>query len=138
MAGMSEQQRRFADFVLEGKSATEAYKLAGYKPKNDDVAAAAASRLLGNVKVSRYIAERQQKAVERVEITRELLIQEGWETYKHMKKKGSDSAAGTFFKEVGVLTGHRVEKNETEIITHEDRLAAARERIAERQQPTRH
>lgn len=50
---------------------TEAYKEAGYKVKSDDVANAAAARLLADVSIQEAIAELQAKRVEQVEITAE-------------------------------------------------------------------
>lgn len=55
---MTEKQKLFADEYLIDLNATRAYKVAYPNVKNDDTAAAAASRLLRNVKVQEYIARR--------------------------------------------------------------------------------
>lgn len=55
---LSEKQQRFADEYLKTLNATDAYKLAGYNPKSDNSAAAAASKLLRNHKVSEYLQAR--------------------------------------------------------------------------------
>ena len=55
---MTEKQKLFADEYLIDLNATRAYKVAYPNVKNDDTAAAAASRLLRNVKVQEYIAQR--------------------------------------------------------------------------------
>lgn len=55
---MTEKQKLFADEYLIDLNATRAYKVAYPNIKNDDTAAAAASRLLRNVKVQEYIAQR--------------------------------------------------------------------------------
>lgn len=73
MAGLSEQQRRFADYILEGKTQIESHKLAGYKGKTDNARAASASEILRNPNVAEYISERQQKAAERTEVTLSLI-----------------------------------------------------------------
>ena len=52
------KQRAFADYYIELGNATEAYKRAGYKVSNDNVAAANAIRLLRNDKVKAHIDER--------------------------------------------------------------------------------
>ena len=58
---MTEKQKRFADEYLIDLNATRAYKVAYPNVKNDAVAAAAAARLLRNVKVKNYIAEQMEK-----------------------------------------------------------------------------
>lgn len=55
---MTEKQKLFAYEYLIDLNATRAYKVAYPNVKNDDTAAAAASRLLRNVKVQEYIAQR--------------------------------------------------------------------------------
>ena len=57
---MTEKQKIFADEYLIDLNATRAYKVAYPRVKNDEVAAAAATRLLRNVKVAAYISERMQ------------------------------------------------------------------------------
>ncbi|MDK9362791.1 terminase small subunit [Lelliottia wanjuensis] len=52
--GISVEQALFARLVVDGKTRVEAYRQAGYSGEGN-VAYAAASRLLRNVKVSRYI-----------------------------------------------------------------------------------
>lgn len=52
--GISDQQAKFAEHVVNGESRTEAYRKSGYTGEGA-VAWAAASRLLRNVKVSRYV-----------------------------------------------------------------------------------
>lgn len=58
---MTEKQKIFADEYLIDLNATLAYKMAYPNVKNDAVAAAAAARLLRNVKVKNYIAEQMEK-----------------------------------------------------------------------------
>lgn len=55
---MTEKQKIFADEYLIDLNATRAYKVAYPRVKNDDIAAANASRLLRNAKVAAYISER--------------------------------------------------------------------------------
>ena len=57
---LSEQQKKFADYYIESGNASESYQRAGYKAKGN-VAEAAASRLLRNVKVIEYITERNKQ-----------------------------------------------------------------------------
>lgn len=58
---MTEKQKIFADEYLIDLNATRAYKVAYPNVKNDAVAAAAAARLLRNVKVKNYIDDRMEE-----------------------------------------------------------------------------
>lgn len=73
---MTEKQKIFADEYLIDLNATRAYKVAYPKVKNDEVARAAASRMLTNVKVAAYISERMQERQKRTEITQDRVIEE--------------------------------------------------------------
>jgi phage terminase small subunit len=64
------RQEKFAQLVASGKSATEAYLEAGYKPKKkDDTTRGCASQVRSNTIVAARIAELQQIAAERAIIT---------------------------------------------------------------------
>jgi phage terminase small subunit len=52
---LTAKQEAFVNYYIECGNATEAYKRAGYKSKNDSSAAAAAARLLRNVKIKAAI-----------------------------------------------------------------------------------
>ena len=55
-SGLTQKQHTFINAYLgNGENATEAYKQAGYRVKNDNVAAPEASKLLRNPKVSQEI-----------------------------------------------------------------------------------
>ena len=58
------KHERFAQELAKGKSQSEAYELAGYKPDSG-----AASRLSGNVSVSARVAEILSRAADRAELT---------------------------------------------------------------------
>ena len=58
---MTEKQKIFADEYIIDLNATRAYKAAYPSVKKDSVASAAASRMLGNVKVKAYIDEQLEK-----------------------------------------------------------------------------
>lgn len=71
---MTEKQKIFCDEYLIDLNATRAYKAAYSKVKKDTVAAASAARLLTNVKVKTYIAERLEELhSERTADAREVL-----------------------------------------------------------------
>ena len=73
---VTEKQKVFADEYLIDLNATRAYKVAYPTVKNDDTAAAAATRMLRNVKVAEYIQERMQERQKRTEITQDRVLNE--------------------------------------------------------------
>ena len=127
--GLTDQQRRFCDFVLKGQNQTDAYKLAGYKSKDDDVAAANASRLTGNDKVAAYINAKRAKAVQKVEIDLTWLIEEAVDLYAECRAEGDRGNAGTNIQRLAQLTGNWLDRKETTVILHEDRLDRIRQRL---------
>lgn len=71
---LTEKQKAFCDEYLIDLNATRAYKSVYKNVKNDKAAAAAASRLLRNVKVQKYIQQRMsQKESERIASQDEVL-----------------------------------------------------------------
>lgn len=71
---MTEKQKRFAEEYLIDLNATRAYKAAYPSVKRDETAAAAATRLLKNVKVQAYIRERMEARQERVQLSQDDVI----------------------------------------------------------------
>jgi phage terminase small subunit len=69
------RHERFAQEVAQGKSAGEAYRLAGYRAANHS-AETAGPRLLKNVQIQHRIVQLQQKVARKAEITLESLLQE--------------------------------------------------------------
>lgn len=57
--GLTPCQQVFCDEYLKDRNATRAYRTAYPNIKNDETASAAGSRLLGNVRVSTYIATQE-------------------------------------------------------------------------------
>jgi phage terminase small subunit len=55
---LNERQKRFADYYIETGILVDAYKKAGYKAKNDNVASVNANLLIRNSKIKTYIDER--------------------------------------------------------------------------------
>lgn len=73
---MTEKQKIFADEYLIDLNATRAYRLAYPSVKKDETAAAAAARMLRNVKVQEYISERMQVRQQRTEVTQDMVVKE--------------------------------------------------------------
>jgi phage terminase small subunit len=68
------RHERFAQELAKGNSATEAYGLAGYRPHRQN-----AARLMTNDVIKERVAQLQQTAAQRTEITIERLIDEAEE-----------------------------------------------------------
>ena len=73
---LTEKQKRFADEYLIDLNATRAYKVAYPNVRKDETAAAAAARLLRNVKVASYIEKRIKEREKRTEITQDMVLRE--------------------------------------------------------------
>jgi hypothetical protein len=69
------RHERFAQLLAQGKSAVEAYRLAGYRA-GDKSAETAGPRLFRNVHIQTRVAELQQKAASKTEITLEGLLEQ--------------------------------------------------------------
>ena len=62
---LNSRQIQFVQNLLTGMTYTDAYKEAGYKPKNDDIAASSASHLLKDVpKVREYWESQKDEMME--------------------------------------------------------------------------
>lgn len=73
---MTEKQKIFADEYLIDLNATRAYRVAYPSVKRDETAAAAAARMLRNVKVQKYISDRMEERQKRTEVTQDRVLQE--------------------------------------------------------------
>mgnify|MGYP002795765718 FL=1 len=73
---MTKKQKIFADEYLIDLNATRAYRAAYPSVKKDETAAAAAARMLRNVKVQEYISECMQEREQRTEVTQDMVVKE--------------------------------------------------------------
>jgi phage terminase small subunit len=151
--GLSDQHKKFARLiVIDGLNQGDAYVAAGYKAKDAGVAGAGATRLLKNVKLQEYMdtlrAEIRKEAVldaahfakrlERIAAAAEkTLFYTPSESDSgdvptdvlSMTPKEAAETARSCSMDAARLLGELVQKTETTIITHEDRLAAIREKL---------
>lgn len=157
---LSDQQRRFADFILQGKTQIDAHRLAGYKGKNDNARAASASEILRHPNVAEYLDAKRQKVAAKVELTTEHFARRleriasaaeraalpkpddgsGAEVLTVSAKEAADIAR-THSMDAAKLLGLVIDKSESKVTLHEDRLDRAREKINGRrsqQQPVAH
>lgn len=106
------RHERFAQELTKGKTGDEAYVLAGYKRNADN-----ASRLKGDERIRRRIAELQGFAAMRARVTVQSLIDEAEEVRAKALEAGQFSPAIAAIKEKGILTGLRIEKLERKTIS---------------------
>jgi phage terminase small subunit len=102
----------FATGYAGGLSATDAYIGAGYSPNG---AGQAGHRLLNNVEIKARIAELQGRTAERAEITRADLVRMAQDLHAAAFRDKAYGPAASALKELGVLTGHRVERRDVDV-----------------------
>ena len=105
------RHERFAQEVAQGKSAGEAYRLAGYCAANHS-AETAGPRLLKNVQIQQRIVQLQQKVARKAEITLESLLREAAEIQSAATSAKQYSAANSALKLKAELSGHYVQRKE--------------------------
>lgn len=101
------KHERFSQELAKGKTADEAYVLAGYKENRGN-----ASTLKANQIISDRVAELLERGAKRVEVTVESLIAEAEEARQLALANGQASAAVAATREKGVLSGKRIERSE--------------------------
>lgn len=134
--GLTDKQRRFVEEYPIDSNATQAAIRAGYSEKT---AYSAGQRLLKDVEIAKAIEAKRKETSEKLGITRERLMEMAESVFHAAMSDAQLSAANGAIKELGILSGERVEKQESTVVTHEERLAMAREKLnAARQHPSTH
>ena len=112
------RHERFAQLLAAGKTATDAYELAGYKrdagnsshlAKSDDITSRVQEITTESLERVRATAA---VAAERAAITRQSLTEMARELYAQAKEAGQTAAAVSALKEIGVLAGIRIERSD--------------------------
>lgn len=138
MALTPKQAKFVEEYLLDGNGRRAAIA-AGYSEKTAHVIA---NENLNKPYIAELIAKGQAKVIKAVaakrEITRERLMEMAETVYEQALQTGQLAAANGAIKELGVLSGERIEKTETTNIPHEDRLATLREKISADRRPTAH
>ena len=101
------RHEKFAQAIAGGKTADEAYALAGYAPQRQN-----AHRLMTNDDVRARIDEIKGRAAEGLNVTLQWLIERAEEARKQAMSLGQPSAAVGAIKEIGILSGKRIERRE--------------------------
>jgi len=99
---------RFAQELAKGKTADEAYQIAGYAENRGN-----ATRLKANESVMKRVEELQGPSAKKAEITLARLLDMAEAVYNQALTAGQNAAAIAAVKELGVLSGQRIEKRET-------------------------
>jgi len=114
---LSVRQEMFILFILKGEAQSKAYRLAGYKAENDDVANSAASKLLSSDKVNTRIAELRQAVQVRTIVTVESLTEDLFRIRAGAEKDGKWAAAGQAVGLLAKMHGLLIERSEVSV-TH--------------------
>jgi hypothetical protein len=112
------RHERFAQLLAAGKTATDAYELAGYKRSDSNGPALARTEEISDrvaeINGQKWKNERATAAVaaERAVVTRQSLIEKAEEIRRKAMEANQFSAAVAAHKEIGVLSGKRIERSE--------------------------
>jgi len=114
----NQRRERFAQLLASGKTATDAYEEAGYKPSKSNGAWLARKEEISS-RVAEISSERWEQeraaaatAVQRTAITRQSLVEKLEATRAAAETAGQFSAAVAATKEIAVLLGIRIERSE--------------------------
>jgi hypothetical protein len=103
------RHEKLAQLLAKGTAAGAAYQQAGYKPDRGH-----ASRLASNGNIQQRVEELRGAGAKRAEITLQKLIERADELCRGAVAANQYGAAVSALREMGVLSGHRVEKSETD------------------------
>jgi phage terminase small subunit len=107
---LSARQRKFAQELATGKSQVEAYEEAGYKPDRGH-----AARLAANGSVIEEVERIHAAAARRADIDLDFLILRADSIRLRALDEGELSVALAALKELGILTGLRVERRQEQV-----------------------
>jgi hypothetical protein len=108
MAALPNQRHeKFAQGIAEGKSATEAYEAAGYTPNDGN-----ATRLKGNERIRKRVAELKECSAAQAAVTLQGLIEEATDIQTKAMADGKYSAAVAALTVKAKMAGLWVDKAE--------------------------
>jgi hypothetical protein len=103
----NQRHELFAQFVAAGKTASAAYHMAGYRPDRHH-----AARLATKGHIRARVAFLQAQASQGAVVTLDSLISEAEAARQLAMRLGQCSAAIAAIKEIGILTGLRIQRSE--------------------------
>ena len=95
----------FVDNIIANVVQYKAYQQAGYKPKTDEVALAASSRLLRNVTIQKRLAYKRAQLAKRMEVTEESQVKRLRELSIGAQNNGQYSASVSAEDRINTLCG---------------------------------
>jgi hypothetical protein len=101
------RHEKFAQHLAQGRTEYEAYELCGYKPNRGNPC-----KLAKNPTVADRVKEITQEAAKRAIIDKQKLIEMNLEVREAAMNSGQLAAAVAAGKEVGIYSGHRIERSE--------------------------
>jgi phage terminase small subunit len=101
------RHERMAQYLAQGKTAQEAYELAGYKPNSSN-----ASNMARKPHIRERLTEINKPAAARAAVTAESLLDEFEQAREQAMKNGREGNANNAIKGKAVLSGHWVERKE--------------------------
>lgn len=101
----------FVDNIIANIVQYKAYQQAGYKPRTDEIAFAASSRLLRNVKIKARLAYKRAQLAKKVEITEEKQIKRLQHLSSAAEEKGQISAAVSAEDRINTICGMYAKDN---------------------------
>src|SRR6516164_1691466 len=112
------RHERFAQLLASGKNATDAHGLAGYNDAGNGCNLAKTEEITSRVQeltTENFRREQEASAIaaERCAITKQSLTEMALDIYKQARRDGQYAAAMTAVKEIGILTGIRIERRES-------------------------
>ena len=105
------RQEAFARNLAKGMPHYKAYMAAGYTDETES-AQAASARLLGDVRVKARVETLQERATKEIKLSKADLLRYLDECLKQGKELGQTAACVAAVKEMGILAGIRVERQE--------------------------
>jgi phage terminase small subunit len=101
------RHEKFAQYLAQGKTMTEAYELCGYKPSRGN-----ASHLAEKQHIKDRVQQITTKTAARAAVTAETLLDEFEQVRSQAMKNGREGNANNAIKGKAVLSGHWVERKE--------------------------
>ena len=114
---LSVRQELFILFILKGEAQSRAYRLAGYKASNENVAMASSSALLSNPKVNTRLAELRQAIQIRHVVTLETLTEDLFRIRRGAEGDGKWAAAASAVGLLAKMHGLLIDRSEVSV-TH--------------------
>jgi hypothetical protein len=112
------RREKFADLVAQGLSFSSAYEQAGYRSHSGNACTLAQQpdvrARVEEIRASRSLDDRKAReiAVKSLGITKQTLLEDARRIMRAAEEAGQYGAATSALKEIGILSGERVERSE--------------------------